>query len=138
MANEPKVTERGNPVEASAAVHPGRSGAAPPPRVRVPYVCGGVAPPPRMGRDLQVEDARKGRIINIISRMITGSDPAKKMEAGTFSQDDITEAAYRVASFWIKTSHSDKAEVLAKTYGLDREKVEEMARATSKPPEPRK
>ena len=84
--------------------------------------------------DPEVEDARRGRMLNIISRLITSSNPAERLQPGTFSREDILEAAYRVASFWIRSGHADKAEVLINTYGLRSATVEEMARAISNLP----
>jgi len=83
--------------------------------------------------DPEVEDARRGRMLNIISRLITSSNPAERLQPGTFSREDIIEAAYRVASFWIRSGHSEKAEVLISTYELRDERVKEMAKERGPP-----
>ena len=92
-----------------------------------------VAPPPRQRAcsDPEVDAVMKDRRINVLGRMIINSDPAQRIDAGRFSQEDVIEAAYQVAAFWMKTRRSDGAEMLIQTYGLEKSRVVEMASAKS-------
>ncbi len=78
------------------------------------------APPPRRSgfSDPELEDVRKDRTIAVLCRRITSSDPAVMINTRGFSDEDVREAASRVASLWIKGGYVEKAEVLVRTYKL--------------------
>lgn len=81
---------------------------------------GSVAPPSRRSgfSDPELEDVRKDRAIAVLCRRITSSDPAIIINTRGFSEEEVREAASRVASWWIKGGYPEKAEALARTYGL--------------------